>query len=1245
MDKRHRCVRTIAWIVLACSLIVGLSSGARPLSAARAAALGSETLVLQQGLNGYAGTEDTYLYVYAPTGTNYCNGDLWRVDQKGRYEGLLRFDLSAVPPGSAIESARLELYAAGWSSFDMTVDVFALLRPVEMCSTNWTLAQPGTSWQAPGANGAADRRSTAEGRFTTSGIFRWYSLDLTSVVQEWVSGSLANNGFLLKGGAGSPDGLFYFASAQHATPTLRPRLVITYDAGEAPATQTPTVTSTPSATTTGTGECTLWLAQRGTSGAVNDAYIWQSSPDYTGNSDTLYTGMVGEGRKRTLIRFDLSTVPAGATVVSATFSIYLYSGDAGHTVNLYRSSANWAETSVTWNNYGGYEPAVLGSFSTATGWRQVDVTELVRGWVAGTWPNYGLLLDDPAATGSATYRSSEYGTVAQRPRLQLCYSESGTPQPTRTATLTATPSRTGTPTATRTQTATASQTALATLTATPTASPTTAGGGQEQTVELRQGLNGYAGSEDTWLHVYDNGQNYCLDGLLKVGYKGQQVGLVRFDLSAIPSGSTVTQADLYLYAAGWSGSDLTFDAYAVLRDVNICAANWTSSGASGPWQVPGGKGALDRRQTADGSVSTSGVGKTYRLNLTALVQDWVSNVIPNEGILLQARDAASAATFYLASAEYANSGSRPRLVITYRGGAAGSPTATRTATLTSTAPPTASRTPTATATTDQVSTPTFTPTATVGGGGQPITMVLQAGNGGYAGAADTYLYAYGGETSQCAATLLKVGYRQQYASHFSFDLSQVPFDATVLSAQLELYAAGWSAENMGLDLFAVLREADLCQETWTNAAAGNPWGAPGCNGATDRRLVRESGITTNSAPRWYAFDVTSLVAEWVSGALANRGMLLRGASATEAASFQFASSEYGTSALRPRLIVCYRSGAGGPTPTRTATRTATATATPTLVPTATQTRTATATATPTRTRTPTPTAAGSLNPNPPAQTVKLIFIHHSTGSGWLDDSGRLGITLRDNNYFVSDTNYGWGPDGIGNLTDIGHWWTWFVGPNRNTYTAALYAESAQHTSYSRLATDPGGQNQIIMFKSCFPNSDIGGNPNDPPTVGDNPLRGQYVGSSLTVANAKGIYNDILGYFATRQDKLFVVITAPPLTQASTSAAAAANARAFNNWLVNDWLSGYAYNNVVVFDYYSVLTSNGGNTNTNDLGWATGNHHRWRNGAIEHIQTVASNSCAYGSSSGDSHPTAAGHQKASGEFAQLLNIWYHRWSGQ
>ncbi len=293
----------------------------------------------------------------------------------------------------------------------------------------------------------------------------------------------------------------------------------------------------------------------------------------------------------------------------------------------------------------------------------------------------------------------------------------------------------------------------------------------------------------------------------------------------------------------------------------------------------------------------------------------------------------------------------------------------------------------------------------------------------------------------------------------------------------------------------------------------------------------------------------------------------------------------------------------------------------------------------------------SLNPNPPSHPVKLVFIHHSTGEAWLEDgNGNLGIALRDNNYFVSDTNYGWGPtdadvgfDTIGDHTDIGHWYNWFAGPHRNTYLSALYAESGQNSSYSRLGSDPGGQNEIIMFKSCFPNSNLGGEATDPPTTGNNPLRGQDAGSEYhTVGNAKGIYNDILAYFATRQDKLFVVIAAPPLRAADTDPTYAANARAFNNWLVGNWLASYAYNNVAVFDFYNVLTSNGGNSNTNDLGSATGNHHRWWGGAIQHVQTVNNNYSAYGS--GDSHPTAAGNQKATGEFVTLLNVFYNRWKG-
>ena len=290
-------------------------------------------------------------------------------------------------------------------------------------------------------------------------------------------------------------------------------------------------------------------------------------------------------------------------------------------------------------------------------------------------------------------------------------------------------------------------------------------------------------------------------------------------------------------------------------------------------------------------------------------------------------------------------------------------------------------------------------------------------------------------------------------------------------------------------------------------------------------------------------------------------------------------------------------------------------------------------------------ASAAINDGPPASTVKLIFIHHSSGENWLgDDNGGLGTALRDNNYLVSDTNYGWGPYGIGDRTDIGHWYDWFVGTSSGTYLLALYDESGQNCSYTRLDSDPGGENQIVMFKSCFPNSYLGGNPDDPPTSDDNPLRGEAASSpAMTVANAKGIYNDILGYFALHQEKLFVAVTAPPLVSGATDDAHAANARAFNNWLVNDWLAGYPHHNVAVFDFYNVLTSNGGDRNTNDAGVETGNHHRMWEGLAQHIMTVTNDMAAYGSSAGDSHPTPAGNQKATQEFPTLLNAYYHCWT--
>jgi len=255
------------------------------------------------------------------------------------------------------------------------------------------------------------------------------------------------------------------------------------------------------------------------------------------------------------------------------------------------------------------------------------------------------------------------------------------------------------------------------------------------------------------------------------------------------------------------------------------------------------------------------------------------------------------------------------------------------------------------------------------------------------------------------------------------------------------------------------------------------------------------------------------------------------------------------------------------------------------------------------------------NPDAPDEVVKLIFIHHSCGENWLTDGyGDLGRELGNSNYFVSDTNYGWGPDAIGDRTDIPNWIEWFRSDASPTYMEALFNESGQHSGYTRTLEDPGGENQIIMFKSCFPNSALTGSPNDPP--------GSY--EELSVGGAKYVYNQLLEYFASRPDKLFVAITAPPLSEGSY----ARNARAFNLWLLNDWLeeADYELNNVAVFDFYNILSDPNA-------------HHRYHDGRIEHVQG-ARDTLAY--PSGDDHPSEQGSRKATEEFIPLLNIFYQRW---
>jgi hypothetical protein len=234
------------------------------------------------------------------------------------------------------------------------------------------------------------------------------------------------------------------------------------------------------------GNVACTTIQRGTNGTVTDAYIWAADPNGTHNYDTLYVGMYSGTIKRSLLRFDLSTIPAGATINSATLSVYQSGGETGHTINAHRITGSWDEATVTWNSFASaYDATPVTSFSTAAGWRSADLTTLVRAWQAGSYANYGVLLNDTGSSGYETYRGSEYGTVSYRPKLEVCYHTCALPTPSATPTITQTPTRTPTrtntptptqtlsgPTRTTTPTATGTRTSTSTATRTRTATPT-----------------------------------------------------------------------------------------------------------------------------------------------------------------------------------------------------------------------------------------------------------------------------------------------------------------------------------------------------------------------------------------------------------------------------------------------------------------------------------------------------------------------------------------------------------------------------------------------------------------------------------------------------------------------------------------------------------------------------------------------------------------------------------------------------
>jgi hypothetical protein len=219
---------------------------------------------------------------------------------------------------------------------------------------------------------------------------------------------------------------------------------------------------------------------------------------------------------------------------------------------------------------------------------------------------------------------------------------------------------------------------------------------------------------------------------------------------------------------------------------------------------------------------------------------------------------------------------------------------------------------------------------------------------------------------------------------------------------------------------------------------------------------------------------------------------------------------------------------------------------------------------------------------------QLLFIHHSVGSQWLDKGG-LRLELLKHGIGVHDATYG---DQIGEQTDMCHWTGKFANDMQKIFKFDYHVDGYYSDSL---------ENDIIMFKSCFPNSQI---------VGDGEKPGDPNSTARLVSNYQATMFSLKEAFRKYPGKIFIFLTAPPLVPNQTTPENGSRARNFSNWTKASFYNQYkqetGIDNFLVFDLFDILAD--------------------------------SSNCLkkeYRINENDSHPNPAGLKTATGEFIRFL----------